>query len=502
MSGALAGLPRGAVAFLLSVLLGMAMISGCKSGLQPIRGTAIRTGPSVDVQKGVIFHLFRDRGDCLGRSEIAETEEDLAETWLCDPFVDRASGQVRFAFQTQQDGYGYPMNLEREDLLLTHRLQAVPHRNMLLTGHKPRATNQLFILLIDVSGSMARGDEGFKGSRMDRVRSALLRNDVVDSFFPPGAQTAVIPLLFSSGDPRQLSQKLILSTPDDYRAAIRTLNVGAGYTHLYNAVRYATGKLLEDKSVLQQMEGPEGKQPVIIAMTDGFNNQDDMRSGKDICRDNAAPDRLKGLVNDLYKRQRDENVRIRPTVYTVGIGRKTLGRGTKRAPNRQEEERLLAVSEQELCGAYANQQVDGDLENYGVDHVAMEWIANAGGGQSFIKQDGRGLAEAFKSAARKKYVWYDLYYSVDPFHLRRSFEVKVGLFWQNGRDAGRMDIVPSGWLDAPPGQARKDAWVMASPYSRTLVLLMPMVSLLVILSYLPSARFNLSRALFSRIRQK
>lgn len=476
----------------------LALLAGCTTDLQAIPGTTIRTGESVDARKGVVFHIFRDRDECLGRGELADTEVEKEETKLCDPFVDRASGQVRFAFQTQLDNLKYPMNLERDDLLLRHARQTVAAREMLLTGHKPTATNQLFILLIDVSGSMKELDEGTKGSRMDRVRSALLRGDVVEAFFPPGARTAVMPMIFSSGTPVPLSQKRVLTTAEEYRAAIRTLNIGQGYTHLYNAIKYAAGLLETDKEVMAELEGTDGKQPVIIAMTDGFNNE----SPADLCRDNAP--RLRSLVEGLDKQMKGENVRARPTVYAVGIGRKTRGRETRRAPGRREEERdqMLSVAAQRLCGQYADRRIDGDLETEGVDHVAMDWIANAGGGQSFIQADGNGLAEAFKSAARKKYTWYDLKYKVDPFHLRRSFEVKVGLFWQAGRDAGQMKIFPSAWLDAPPGRDPGDGWVIATPYSRTLVVLMPVVSLLLIAGYLPSARFNLMRALFSRIRQK
>ena len=65
-----------------------------------------------------------------------------------------------------------------------------------------------------------------------------------------------------------------------------------------------------------------------------------------------------------------------------------------------------------------------------------------------------------------------------------------------------MRIYPSGWLDAPPGRLDKDGWAHPSPFRLSFGLVLPLLGALATISYLPAARFNVARALFSRVARK
>lgn len=479
-----------------------AALLACSGPLLPIAGTTIRVG---EVKKGTAelgIHIFRDRSECDGRDDDVD-KEDL---WLCDPFVDRATGQVRFAFQARiRDDAVWPMTLGEGDLVLSHQSLRVDPLKYKVVGHKPVPTRQLFVLMIDVSGSMAEMDGGTT-TRMDRLKAALLRNDVIASFFPEGVSTAVVPMIFSGGTPRQLADGLVVTRPADYRAAIQKLSYESGYTHLYDAIRYAATDLLARKEVTPLIQGQDGMSPTIIALTDGFNNEDDTRSaadkriGKvDVCADNAP--RLEKLLGDLDKLQRSSNVRARPTVFTVGLGRPA--RPGVKIPKADQGTTAMQVDTNVLCGRWVNDRIDGFVEANGVDNAAMEWIASIGHGRTYIKRDTAGLAEAFKAASAKRYKWFDIRYVVDPYYLRRSFDSRVQFLWGGKDDAGSISIFPSAWLDAPPGLAMEDGkWTRAAPYSRTLVVLLPTLGALLSFNYVSPALFNLKRVLFSRVRRR
>lgn len=481
--------------------IGLLFLAACTTDLRPIEGTTTRVGKRMEGKAELSIHIFEDRAECMGR------DDDVAkdDAWICNPYVDRSSGQVRYAFQPRLGGETtWPMTLSEEDLVATHNLQRMDRSKYKVTGHTPVATRQLFILLIDVSGSMARQDTEGGPTRMDKVRAALLRGDVIDSFFPGEPATAVAPFIFSSGDPQQLGDQLVLTNKEDYKKAISRLGVGSGYTHLYNGVRYVSTTLIAKPEIQQLIQGQNGMSPTIIALTDGFNNEDDLRGdrrsgGRDLCRDNAP--RLERLLQDIQKMQTGGSVRGRPTIFTVGLGRNA--RPNAKVPTLSDgADVLTSVSPGQLCGQFADMQIDGNVENYGVDNAAMAWIANVGRGHSYVRNDTKGLAEAFKNAAAKRFKWFDIRYRIGSYYLRRNFTTRLSFVWGGKDDYGSLMLYPSAWLDAPAGLQEEGDWVKAAPFRRTMVFMLPTLGFLVVLGYLPSALFNLKRVFFSRVRRK
>jgi hypothetical protein len=479
------------------------LLMACSSELTPIEGTTIRVGKRERGKAELLMRIYRDNEECNG----GQLNEDIE---LCPPFVDRASGQVRFAFQPRikDDEIAWPMILEKEDIGVWHNKSRIPISDIQLTGHEPVPTAQLYILLMDVSGSMEIKDDSNGPRRIDKIRSALLKESVINAFFPSGTNTAVVPLVFSSGNPQPLGASLVVDNPADYKKTLQQLDagvkVGKGYTHLYNAISYASSALLEAAEIKGKLEGQSAMSPTVIALTDGFNNEDDIRpdnrqGGRDTCRDNVP--RLQKVVSLLEEIHRKSAVNVRPTVYTVGLGKQSR-KSMKKLRNAEENDKLPDVTASLLCGAFANRLINGDVERYGVDNVALAWLAAAGHGKSYIKQDSRGLADAFVDAASKKFRWYDVRYSVNPFFLRRTFKSRINFIWGSNEQMGSLEVAPSGWLDGPPGIPFDGRWVKAAPYSRTAVLIFPLIGLITTLMYLPAAMFNLRRILFNRIRKR
>ena len=64
-----------------------------------------------------------------------------------------------------------------------------------------------------------------------------------------------------------------------------------------------------------------------------------------------------------------------------------------------------------------------------------------------------------------------------------------------------VEIFPSAWLDAPPGEKGEGGWTVQRPYRFIMVLLLPAFGCLLILSYLGAATFNAKRAMFMRVRR-
>jgi len=475
---------------LLSLLLACALAGCGQTDLAPVPGTTVRVAPPTASGQGkqaLELHIFATEEECYATVK----EEDVAN---CLPFVDRASGQVRVAFQMRVDGEEWKIPLAEDNMEIFHKNQRVlreGRNDFQIVPHEPARADQLFILLIDSSGSMAIVDEEGSGrTRMDKLRAALLRNDVVDAFFPTDVKTAVVPLIFKgSGVPEPLGGKWVVDNKKDFRQLIKTeLQVGSGFTYFYNAVDWASSTLLTNPEIKRAVE--VGKQaPTIIALTDGFNNE----LPTDVCGDNAP--RLEKMLKRLDGVRRGEasDVRNIPTVYTVGLGR-SAWRGFEVPDD-------LSVSPRLMCKGFADQVINGGVETRGVDNGALSWIAKVGGGNSFISRTTEGLADAFKAAAAVRFRWFEARYKVDPFYLRRSFETKLRLS-SLLRSEGAVWIHPSGWFDAPPGVAGPDGWVHASSFRETTTVLLPVLGLLVALGYLPAAWFNVRRALFSRVARR
>lgn len=434
--------------------------------------------------------IFTDEVQCLNAG--------IEETELCTPLLDRATGQVRLAFQPRYQGTPVALPLTGEHILVIHdgfEVRAEGGQRVEVIPHEPDTGQaRLFILLIDGSGSM-REMGGRKASRIERVRRGLLLDDVVARFFPEGEDTAVVLLSFASGQPKPVGGDLkVIRSPKKYRRLVGQLDTQSGYTHLYDAVEYATGALMEEPAVRTYLQDKTA-QPVIVLLTDGFNNEDDIRtSGRDVCGDNGK--RLSELLVHLDQ-QRDmanHDADQLPIVYAVGLGKQL--KGSKKLVE-QVNSRTTDVDPVDLCGrANVQTRIDGVLEKQGIDRASLEWIARHGGGFAYVRRDARGLGEAFKEAAATRYSWYELRYQLDPAYLKRTFEVSIRLT-ALAQAESTVAIAPSAWMDPPKGWPSQDpqlsGWVERSPYGDSATLVMMLLGGAVGLAFLGGALFNVSR---------
>jgi hypothetical protein len=448
-----------------------------------ITGTTLRMGrPEIKGQTNYALRVFTSEEDCAKAESIRDEERKD-----CLPFIDRATGTVQLSFQLLVDQNPTPMTLRPEAFTVLHdksnpttngddRVQVIPHQET--------AIGSLYVLLIDGSGSMGIVDNPATGlSRMEKLRRALLRPDVLESFYRGGTSgSAVAPLVFRGGLPTPLGGKWVVDEPSEYKRLVRDeLQVGAGYTYLYQAVKYAASGLAEQPDVRRAVL-TRGLSPTIIALTDGFNNE----NPADTCGDNAP--RLQALLDELTQMRLGRGVAgYQPEVFTVGLGVRAWKKFKLPTQN--------SVSPGQICKRWAEERIDGNVENLGVDNAALDWIAQVGGGDSFVKSTPEGLAEAFLAAARKRHMWFQVRYKVDPFYLRRGFNTTIRLSSPYQVET-TVPVYPNAWIDGPPGVAGEDGWPRAAPFRASLVVVMSILSLLVAWNYLPAAVFNVRRALF------
>ncbi len=458
------------------------------SDLIAVPGTTTRVSKPVSEKNTELnLKIFTTLEECAG----AVKPED---TRLCLPHVDRRSGQVRLAIQFRLDSDPFPIPLTEENLRVVHMGQIVqdaPSMSVEIVPHDPIDAPRLYILVIDSSSSM--NETGQRGlTRMDRVKEALLTPGVKSAFFPEGGvRTGVIILSFTAGEPKPVGGRLeVLTDARAYTRAVRDeLQVQQGFTHLYDAVRYASGPFLQ-QGVVRDFIDVHQASPVVIALTDGFNNL----ASTDTCGTNA--ERLSRVLESITTSRREaEDLRKRPTIFTVGLGRPI--RPLFKLPKGRES----AVQPTDLCGKkYVDRRIDGDLEREGIDNVSLTYIANRGGGFEFIKTDRDGLAEAFRAAAAQRYTWFEIRYQVDPHYLRRSFETRLRL--TSFADAeSSLRIYPSAWLDGPPGRREADNRIVAQSYRHTATVIMPVLGALVGLGFLGAISFNGYRIVFRRGRR-
>ena len=461
----------------------VAVLSGCAGELTAIPNTTTRVGEPV-VERGTELDLkiFTTLADC--RSQVSPDD-----VHLCMPYVDRANGEVRLGFQFRLDGEPFQLPLTEDHIKIGHlgrELQGGGVNTVKVVPHDPERSAQLFVLLIDGSSSMR------KGGRMEKVRKALMMPEVVQAFFPEDVKTGVVVFQFTDRGPVPLGGRLqVYESRRDFRQAIRSeLRVLSGYTHLFDAIRFATGDFLQ-RTDIQDLLTLHQMTPTVVALTDGFNN---IRAA-DTCGDNA--DRLESLLSHLESvRAPDSGTdpRRRPSVYTVGLGRPLR-------PAFKLREVTTTVNPGTLCGRRKiDRRINGDLENRGIDNASLEWIARVGGGQSYVRQDRRGLGQAFQGAAAARYNWFEIRYRIHPFYLRRSFKSTLRLVSFATAEAS-VDLFPSAWVDAPPGLKGEDGWSVQRPYRVILVLLIPAFAMLLILSYLGAAVTNAKRAMFMHVRK-
>jgi hypothetical protein len=446
----------------------------------PIRNTTYRISQDEPAQGSEI------RIDVLGTwDECAEAK--VTDMEACLPWADRASGELHFAFilrdpQVQSELARF---IAPDQLTVTHDKSA--QADFQLIPHEPVSAGQLFVVLIDGSASMFEND----GDRIRKVYTALLTKSVIDGFFPAGnSKTGVVLLRFAQtvtgidgGPPKVLRDR------KEYEEAVRThlLTRTGGYTHLYDAVKYAVTEMLDVASI-QQFLATRVAQPSIVLVTDGFNNQ----AAADKCADNAP--RLQSAIEVVREVRTSQGGATRPTVFTVGLGL-PYSKGKKpEGLNRQ-------VTPRGLCGIYEDYRIDGVLDKAGIDHISMEWIAEAGAGRSFVKRKAKGLAQVLEVAAATRYRWYEVWYRVpESFYHRRSFEVGLQLV-ASDRAQTMFVVHPGGWLDAPTGARAEGArWHAPTPFRHTFAVVMPVLGLIVLLVYFGPAVFNTRRALFRRAR--
>lgn len=179
----------------LLLLLGLGACGGDET--TAIRGTTLRVGrPEIKGQTNYALRVFTSEEDCAKAESIRDEERKD-----CLPFVDRATGTVQLSFQLLVDQNPTPMTLRPEHFTVLHdksnpttngddRVKVIPHQET--------AIGALYVLLIDGSGSMGIVDNPANGlSRMDKLRRALLRPDVVEAFYSGGSTgSAVSPLVF------------------------------------------------------------------------------------------------------------------------------------------------------------------------------------------------------------------------------------------------------------------------------------------------------------------
>ncbi len=464
----------------------LAFGAGCAEELTPVIGTTIRVGkPKVEPGTELELKIFTNKGECLN-----SVAPDLVDR--CVPHVDRASGEVRLGIQYRLDTDVFYMPMAAENLGVFHQGTEIQDgqngQRYQLIPHEPRPTTQLFILVIDGSSSM------FEEDRMEKVRAALLMPEVKEAFFPKGVRSGVVILTFTDSKPEPLGGTLeVIDDVQVYTRKIkRELRVLSGYTHLYDSITYATGELLQTETVKRFID-LEQAAPTVIALTDGFNNL----GRTDLCSTNAP--RLTSLLRHLTKVRSSEesDLRKRPQVFTVGLGRPL--RKSFKLPELNSAS--LEVSPAQLCGKFINRPIDGDLERYGIDNASMAWIADVGGGFDFVKNTKEGLGEAFQAAAAKRYTWFEVRYRVDPFYLRRAFRSRMRLLTFASAESSVM-VYPSAWLDAPPGVEGEDGWHEPRTYLHTATVAIPALGAVLAVTYLTAAWFNSRRALLRRGRRR
>ena len=463
-----------------TLLLGL-LLGACGDDLTAVTGTTTRIGqPKVEPGTELELKIFTNEGECLNN-----VSKDLVPD--CLPHVDRASGEVRLGMQFRLDSDPYSLPLAADNLRVIHQGTEVQDgqngQRYTIIPHEPVSTPQLYVLVIDGSSSMN------ENRRMEQVRSALLMQDVKDAFFPGGGvRTGVVLLTFTDSDPQPVggTLKVIEDAAEYTRLVKREIRVLNGYTHLFRAVTYATGELLTNPDVKRFIDLNQAA-PIVIALTDGFNNL----GREDLCADNAP--RLNTLLKHIQKSRTAEevNIRNRPQIFTVGLGRPLR-------PRFQLPEKVgTEVSGQQLCGKFLNGQIDGGIERNGIDNASLAYIASVGGGFTFVRQSRDGLGEAFRAAAAKRYRWFEVRYRVDPFYLRRTFRTRLRLLNFAAAESS-VELHPSAWLDAPPGVPGPDGWRVPQTYLHTATVAVPALGVVVSLTYLGAAWFNTKRALFRR----
>ncbi len=461
------------------------LAAGCSgTNLHTVPGSTLRVSKPENPQgTELTLKIFTEASQC-GNLSGAEPEQ-------CLPRVDRASGEVHLAFQFLAGTDPWPMAIDDEHLQVVHQGSLIQEgqnqQSYQVIPHDPVKSDQLFVLLIDGSGSM---NEPSSDPKIERFRKALLQPQVVEAFFPPSTTTGLVLLEFSGTGVYPVGGTMqVITSRREYKRLVRDqLRPRGGFTNLYQAVEYGTGELLRDVPEVTEFLRTTTGAPTVIALTDGFNNQ----QYNDTCATNAP--RLQRLVRHLEDvRGEGADITTRPRVFTVGLGSPFQRRF-------ELPEALDKVQPGALCGKkYRDMRIDGHLETLGIDNASLAWIAEVGGGESFTKRKADGLGAAFQAAAAEQYEWFEVRYRLDPFYLRRSFETTLRLAAFAEAEAS-IELHPSAWLDVPPGERAEDGWTRPTSLARSVGLVLPLLGLLVAWGFLSPAWLNARRIVLGRSR--
>jgi hypothetical protein len=468
---------------------------GCSSELHNIPYTTARIGNyEAQGEADLELKIYSSEKQCNRLlNDLESTEETLED---CMPYIDRGRGEVHLGFSFQLDGDIYPLPLMKEHMDISHQNDLVGVSNddfkeeVQIIPHVPEQVPQIFVLMIDSSGSMNTKDKFSDQSRMDKVKEALLLPNVQKAFFPMGGKNLVSIFEFTDQGAQPLGGKtILLDNIKDYRKRIKKhLKASSGYTHLYDAIEFAIEKFLKKEQIQDNLIRLNAV-PTIVLLTDGFNNE----RKDDACEDNAP--RLQKLLKKIYRSRvdKDVDIRTRPTIYTVGLGKAFYPKFRLPRSNRTK------VNSRTLCGKYMERRIDGGLETKGIDNSSLTWIAEVGGGSSFLKQNAKGLGEAFEEAASVRYNWFELRYRVNPLFLRRDFQSRLILKTFAIADS-KISIYPHSLLDSPPGIVGEDGWARPPKYGLIFASLISSMGLLIFLSILGAFLFNAKRYVFGRLK--
>lgn len=498
----------------------------CSSEYTTIVGTMSRISEFVALEDSKReLRIYHNRLGCEDLVAFTEeyneypTEEEAIQR--CLPWVNRSTGEVHLGFSVYGN-FHEPLSLTEENIEVTHNnrqvLNSEPESEVVLIPHFPVSVGQLFIVVIDGSGSMYSIKDGEIESGFQKVKNALRLNGVKRAFLRNVNSDATNGVVFFRFKDRGLepigpkNKVTIVETVEEYDEVLNKYLINpkqSGYTHLYDAVEQSTIDILQKSyrfsgqknlnPITNWLATKDDAAPVVIILTDGFNNT----SAREVCRDNVKP--FESLYNELLSvRDEEDSDYYRPSIFTVGLGRSIrTGYRLKTIPS-------SPPSGKELCAKFQNETINANLENKGIDNVSLEWIAKVGGGRSFVTNRSALLGRAFQQVATLKYHWFELRYKVNPQLLRQSFFSGIKLNVQTA-EASKIHIQPHGWLDAPTGTESDvtcDAdgkecttWTKPTSYLHVLTILLPLMGVLLFLSILNAGLYNIRRVLTGRLRR-
>jgi hypothetical protein len=482
--------------------------------LERIPGSLTRVESGLSEPTAVQLDLMATEEDCQRL-----INEGVLKTQLeCRPQVDAGNGNVRLVYRILDNGTPLALPMQSDPvtgLVSPHRYMSVMHqtegvrdgwadesaqaitRHVSITPHgESTEAAQLFVLLIDRSDSMRKKDGG-RVSRLDRLKKALSSRAVTDRFFD-NDMNRVLVLSFAQ-DVRAVSG--LIANKRSYLEVVSDLRANGSWTHLYDAVDYSISTALQDKAVETYLRD-ERALPTIIALTDGFDNQNSRES----CGDNAAA--LKPLLRRIKRKRAEKSDVLAPVIYTVGLGKKALpdfpyvGEEKKGEDKRKASaaKMLKNPTPQGLCGSAADTIIDPPgrapgLEDQGIDNASLEWIAFRGGGKSVVTTKLSDLIAAFEQAAAKRYEWFELRYHTDPAYFRQSFRVRLKTEAYVSTTAAIRFHPPTAFSFPEPEVSESGWWAPSAPFRSTTSLVLPLLGCCISLAFLGAATFNLRRAL-------